>query len=216
MIIWSALVIAIATYFYLFNGLNWTTMDFTVTNGIYRCCGGFFAGVFLFQVTRKFKDLGSYLTNLLEIISVGLVIFTVSYAGVNKAILFSVIPVFTLVVFAFSQEEDGLIGKLLQLKPFAEAGKYSYSIYLSHAIILDIGFSLAQYLFIKPGEVIYFYQSDYSFLINVGLVLAIFGISKFTYLSIEKTWIDKSKRLVVKFNEFDESQLKKASVYSLD
>ncbi len=215
-IAFAAFFISIATYFYVFNGSNWTTMDFTVTTGIYRCCGGFFAGVFLFQATRKLRNLSGYLTNTLEIISVGLVILTVSYSGANKAILFSVVPVFIFVVFAFSQENDGIFGKFLQLKPFAEAGKYSYSIYLSHAIVLDIAFSLAQYLFVKPTEVIYFYQSDYSYFINFGLVLLVLGISKVTYLTIEKTWIDKSKRLVVKFNEFDEIQIKKASVFSLD
>ena len=191
-----ALILSVASYFYIFNQTNWQTLDFTLNNGIFRCCGGFFAGVFLFQATTNLRKLNHYLTTILEIVSVGLVFWIVSNAQQSNIFLFSVIPTFVFLVYVLSLEKDGLIGKILKLKPFTNLGKYSYSIYLNHALILGIVFSLTKYFIIKPTEQIYYYQTDWSYLINIGLVMIIYAVSSLTYKLIEKVWLEKSKNYV--------------------
>lgn len=207
---WLALILSVAVYFYLFNSSNWQTLDWTLINGIYRCVGGFFAGVFLFQITQKVRQLNIYLTSILEIISVILVVGIVANASTSKVFLFSSIPAFVLVVYIFSQTKDGLLGKMLKLKLFTNAGKYSYSVYLTHALILDMAFSLTKYFILKPTEEIFYFQSNWSYLVNAGLFVVIYFISKFTYHFIEKSWVERSKRLVHQLNEFDRIEDKKS------
>lgn len=207
---WFALILSAAVYFYLFNSSNWQSLDWTLINGIYRCIGGFFAGVFLFQVMQKTPQLDVYLISILEILSVILVVWVVTNASTNKVFLFSSIPAFAFVICVFSQTKAGLIGKVLKLKFFIDAGKYSYSVYLTHALILDIAFSLTKYFILKPTEEIFYFQSNWSYLVNAGLFALIYFVSKITYQLIEKPWVEKSRNLVGQLNKFDQIEEKKS------
>jgi peptidoglycan/LPS O-acetylase OafA/YrhL len=206
----AALAVSLCAYFYVLNQTDWQTLDLTTVNGIFRCAGGFFAGVFLFQMTDQERKLGSGLTALLEFVAVGLVVLTVSFSAENSLFLILVIPAMVLAVCVFSLESDGLIGRALKLRPFALAGKYSYSIYLIHALVLETVFSLTKYLLVKPGENIYYLQFSSAFIVNIGLMILVFLLAAATYHLIEERWLKKSRNFVARLDDFDRIDEKKA------
>jgi peptidoglycan/LPS O-acetylase OafA/YrhL len=205
-----ALTVSIGSYLYLFQSSGWTTMDFTVINGIFRCCGGFFAGVALFQATEKLRNPGRAVTWAIEITALVVVWWFINNAGTNKAILFSVVPVFVFAVYAFSLNRDGLFGKVLKTSPFIFTGRVSYSIYMTHALIIDLSFTLLKLFVIKPTGPVYYFQSEYSYLFNGGIVLAVLVVSALTYRWIEKPWMKKSRKMVAELEEFQLANGKKS------
>lgn len=192
------LAISIFCYYYVFHLTNWKTIDLTVINGIFRCLGGFFAGVALSQIFEKIQIRNVYLTFVLEVISVVSVYWLVSKSSQNIVFMILTIPAFIFAVYVFSLEKDGFIGKILKTNLFLQTGKYSYSIYLTHALILDIVFCSIVYLYIKPDKQIFFWQSYFGIALNIVLMVVIYFISKFTYQYIEQKGIDKTKKFVNK------------------
>lgn len=190
------LLISLGSYYYVFEKTNWETIDVTVVNGIFRCLGGFFVGVVLAQIIEKISIKNLYVTAVLEVLTVIAVYWTVSGSANNKTYVFYTIPAFVLAIYVFSLEKEGFIGKLLQTKTLLQVGKYSYSIYMTHALIINLAFYVTKYLIIKPSEQIHFVQTRLGILINIGLVVVIYFVSKLTYHIIEKPWIEKSKKWV--------------------
>jgi peptidoglycan/LPS O-acetylase OafA/YrhL len=202
-----ALITSLASYGYLLQFVDSASLDFTVQKGIFRCIGGFFAGVFLYHYINKNSTIeNKILMNLLEISTVCLVFYCLTFAANDKAILLMTIPAFFATIAVFSNQHDGLIGKLLKTKILQNCGKYSYSIYMIHALVIDIVFSFAKYLIIKPTVVIFFIETEYAFVINIGFIIVIYWLAKLTYFKIEKVWLEKSKNFVNEMNEFEKSK----------
>jgi peptidoglycan/LPS O-acetylase OafA/YrhL len=201
-----ALAVSIASYGYLLRFINQPSLDFTVQNGIFRCIGGFFAGVVLFYAVKKIKVENKLLINLLEISTFCAVILGVMFASTDKIILLTTIPAFIAVIAVFSNKHDGIIGKLLQTRILQNCGKYSYSIYMIHALVIDAVFSFAKYFIVKPTEEIFFIETEYAFLINIGFIIVIYWLAKLTYYTVEKVWVEKSKNFVSEMNEFEKSK----------
>lgn len=201
-----ALLISLASYGYLLQFIKTPSLDFTIQNGIFRCLGGFFAGVFLFYFIKNASNKNKIVVNLLEVSTVCAVAYCLIYAKTDFAILFLTIPAFIAAIAVFSNKEDGLIGKLLKTKTLQNCGKYSYSIYMIHALVIDAVFSLTKYLFIKPAEDIFFIETEYAFLINISFIFIIYWLAKLTYFTVEKVWVEKSKNFVADLNEFEKSK----------
>ena len=116
----------------------------SATNGaitIYAVNGVFcfFAGVITYSFSSAKFTTNTYLASLFEVIALisvySIVCSDIFLKWILSAILFSV------TIFIFSKEA-GCISKLLKLKPFVSVGKWSYSIYMTHAAILFCVISL--------------------------------------------------------------------------
>jgi peptidoglycan/LPS O-acetylase OafA/YrhL len=201
-----ALLVSIVGYGYLGQFIKTPSFDFTVQNGIFRCIGGFFAGVVLFYAVKNIKIENKLLINLLEISTVCAVILCVMFASTDEIILLATIPAFIFTIAVFSVKQDGIIGKLLQTRILQNCGKYSYSIYMIHALVIDLVFSFAKYLIIKPTEEIFFIETEYAFVINIAFIIVIYWLAKLTYLTVEKVWVEKSKNFVNEMNQFEKSK----------
>jgi peptidoglycan/LPS O-acetylase OafA/YrhL len=201
-----ALLVSIAAYGYLLQFIKTPSFDFTVQNGIFRCIGGFFAGVVLFYAVKNIKIENKLLMNLLEISTVCAVIYCLMFASTDIVIMLATIPAFIFTIAVFSSKQDGIIGKLLQTRILQNCGKYSYSIYMIHALVIEAVFSIAKYLIIKPTEEIYFIETEYAFAINIGFIIVIYWLAKLTYYAVETVWIDKTKTFVNELNEAEKSK----------
>jgi peptidoglycan/LPS O-acetylase OafA/YrhL len=201
-----ALIISIAGYGYLLQFIKTPSFDFTVQNGIFRCIGGFFAGVVLFYAVKNVKIENKLLINLLEISAVCAVIFCLEFASTRRIILLMTIPAFIFTIAVFSAKHDGIIGKLLKIRILQNCGKYSYSIYMIHALVIEAVFSYAKYRIIKPSEDIFFIETEYAFAINIGFIIVIYWLAKLTYFTVEKVWVDKTKNFVNELNEAEKSK----------
>jgi peptidoglycan/LPS O-acetylase OafA/YrhL len=202
---WIALIISLTSFYYLTRFINNPSFDFTIQNGIFRCVGGFFGGISLYYLARNFSIKNNFLLSLLEVLSVFGVVLSVTYSSESKIILFSTLPMFAFAILIFSNRFDGFIGKVLQTEFLQNAGRISYSVYMIHALIFDLAFSFAKYLFIKPTEEIFFVQTELAFALNIVFVIAIYWLAKLSYFTVEKIWIDKSKKFVREINEFEDS-----------
>ncbi len=171
--------------------------DATYHYGIFRCIIGFFLGSICYRFFLLNKNKVIPYATVIEIFSIIVIYFFTAYFGKEKlSIIAPIIFTFTVYIFAF---EQGLLSKLLKVKPIQNLGKWSYSIYMIHAfIILIIGRSINFFENItghsyfnkymiggEETELVYFY-SPYlmDFLTVIFLVILVY-ISSFTYKNIE-------------------------------
>lgn len=116
--------------FFDINNLN----DATYHNGIFRCILGFFLGSLCYKTFLLTKNIKLLFPTLMEIaIVAGLIFFILEFGNNKYSLLSSYLFVVAVYIFAF---EQGAISKLLKRKPFQNLGKWSYSIYMLHALIL--------------------------------------------------------------------------------
>jgi peptidoglycan/LPS O-acetylase OafA/YrhL len=105
--------------------------------GIARCVYGFFTGVLSYEAWRHGLRLRG---TLWEIAAVGLAILFLTFAPGHRALEYLSVPVFACVVLAFAGE-GGALSRLLVTRPVAALGRWSYSIYMTHTLILALVFS---------------------------------------------------------------------------
>src|SRR5690606_37650351 len=92
----------------------------------------------------------------------------------------------------FDSHSHGLVGRLLDTTPLRSIGLWSYSIYMTHDIILSFFSNLYEVVFkAVPKDL-----GIWAVVINTFLVLLTILISRFTYIYVEKYFRDKTKRLV--------------------
>lgn len=114
------------------DNLNQATYNY----GIFRCISGFFLGSLCYQFFLIMKDRVIPMATLIEVSLVIGIYFFVVYTGTNKySLLAPIIFVLTVYVFAF---EQGFISKLLKVNLVQNMGKWSYSIYMLHALVILI------------------------------------------------------------------------------
>lgn len=176
--------------------------------GMLRCLGGFFMGVFvydLFSVTRQ--NLSVLMLSLLEVAAVSLsVILILASPGSKLVELFAFIS-FGLVVYVFAIQADGVVSKLLCLKPFVFVGKLSYSIYMTHLLFWGVMSNIWHYVIKGPvrtfvaanGETVSRIDTPYALAINVGLLMLALLVSYFTYHYIETPWRDRFRVIAKRF-----------------
>lgn len=120
-----------------------TYMNSTADFGLFRCIAGFFTGIVAYRVHEalpaRMRPLGASLATLLEVATVALVVLFVSRASHGpdavRALSLAAPAMFAMAVLVFARE-GGHISRLLRAKPFAALGRWSYSIYMGHHLVL--------------------------------------------------------------------------------
>jgi peptidoglycan/LPS O-acetylase OafA/YrhL len=107
--------------------------------GFYRCLIGFFLGVLGYLGYRRLAGLSALsraqVTGI-EVLTLAAAVAFVWLCPLDWPALFAPV-LFTFVVLAFSRG-DGLLGRLLELPVLQHLGKISYSIYLTHTVLIDL------------------------------------------------------------------------------
>ncbi len=107
--------------------------------GIARCLYGFFTGVLTYEVwqTGRTKHFGG---TLAEAAMLAAVIAFLTFVPGNRTLEYLATPLFALAVLAFAGER-GIVSRLLTSRPAAALGRWSYSIYMVHTLVLAVLFS---------------------------------------------------------------------------
>lgn len=197
-LVWAGIVIVVVAMLYSGAG------PFTAL--AYKGLACFFAGALcykVFEALRQRVQLGFGVASLLEMLAGALIVWTLSSDSPNKAVLASGLFCVTVTLYAF---DAGIVSSLLRARLFELLGRLSYSIYLTHVIILSVLILLFIVLEKKTGLPLApvfgdfrYLDSGYPWLNNllVSLVLlAVIGISFVTYHLIEVNGQKWGRRLL--------------------
>lgn len=183
------LVIAVAALagLYLINGNFELTYSFNY--GFLRAIAGFFVGVTCFYTFDESREQVTKLSNgffsLAEVAIVIIMIVAVSMGDQGKHIGFIYELVFFVAILVFSFEK-GMVSAFLKRSRFLhKLGTYSYSVYMTHALLLSV-FNI---LFIR---VLHLPPSAYSYLFILNFLL-IYKVSQWTYQYVELRFSYKKK-----------------------
>ena len=181
--------------------------SFGVMSQVIRGLSCFFAGALTYLIYRKinlkFEKINTNLFSVVEFLLIFLIIYIISYVEEYKAIYASFI--FLLIVFFFAFEK-GVLSKILKASFFQLLGKLSYSIYMTHALILWclgifvklLGLFLKKSFEIKIEDVLYIDFGNI-FINNSVVIIILFiviFISMFTYKYIEVKGQEFGKRFL--------------------
>ncbi len=161
--------------------------------GFFRCLYGFFTGVLTYEVWRhgfaaRLKGTAA------ELAAVAAVIAFLTVVPGSPAGEYFATPLFALAVLVFAGE-GGVLSRALRSRPAAALGRWSYSIYMVHTLVLAVLFSalhMAEPVFhrrwivetggghamLAPG-----WADDLVLLAVLGMVVALAG---FTWRHIER------------------------------
>lgn len=192
--IFVPLLITLTGYTFLLS-LDKPDMDITYDFGFIRCLAAFYIGVLLFRVRSHTVAIGSSTAmSALEIISVGLLVMAVLYAGANDFTLVLTIISFALVLVVFANNTNGVLGRLLETPLMRHMGIWSYSIYMLHALVwAGVSNIFEHILKINLDEP----QGWLSVAVNIPLLIVIIVMSRYSYIHIEKRFRDLIKTKVV-------------------
>ncbi len=164
-------------------------LTYSFDYGFLRAIAGFFTGVIClntFQATKKyFTTLPRSFFSVAETVVVISMILSVSFGFVLKeaGIVYELVFFIAILVFSF---EQGIVSDLLKRSAFLhKLGTYSYSVYMTHALLI----SLFNILFIR---LLHFSPSAYSYLFIVNFYI-IYKVSQWTYKHIELRFSVKKK-----------------------
>lgn len=181
--------------------------SFGVMGEVIRGLSCFFAGALTYLIYRKinlkFEKINTNLFSVVEFLLIFLIIYIISYVEEYKAIYASFI--FLVIVFFFAFEK-GVLSKILKASFFQLLGRLSYSIYMTHVLII---FCFKAFIQIIDK----FLQTKYTVLVNnsvhldfnsllVGnlilfvILLFIIVISMITYKYIEVKGQEFGKRFL--------------------
>lgn len=109
--------------------------------GIFRCIGGFFGGVALYQLLHR-QNRPPPVRHAWQLVTLGLVLGLLSRAdGAPLAEALTILAFYPLIgTLAMTR---GMVSRVLTLPPLIWLGRISYAIYLIHALVLSLaGFGL--------------------------------------------------------------------------
>ncbi|MEP9379768.1 acyltransferase [Aquabacter sp. CN5-332] len=116
-----------------------TYMNSTADFGLFRCVAGFFTGVAAHALHRRLGDVrlpGATLWEVAAVVMAGLFVVHAGSGPDEVAVLSLAAPLaFGAAVLVFAREE-GALSRLLRARPFAALGRWSYSIYMTHQLVL--------------------------------------------------------------------------------
>ncbi len=181
-------------------------MNVSYDLGFVRCLFGFFAGVLLHRVTRRWRGRAQLFGTVSELAAVTLGgAFVATFHDHALAYLSPIVFATVVGVFACS---DGGVSRLLRAPAFVRVGTWSYSIYLTHVFLLGLvsmGARLIGRLTSGRDVAAQWEQfqtaaaaSDLSVLAFAGLVVA---ISSQTYRLIEVPAQQAVNRRVAQFSD---------------
>lgn len=119
-----------------------TFMNSTADLGLFRCIAGFFIGVAAYGLHARLRHLRLPVASLWEMAAVAGVVTFVVLAGegpdkVGPQSLAAPL-VFAVAVLVFARDA-GLVSRVLRTRPLAALGRWSYSIYMTHQLVLMAG-----------------------------------------------------------------------------
>jgi peptidoglycan/LPS O-acetylase OafA/YrhL len=161
----------------------------------YKGLACFFAGALaysLFEVLRKVIRPSVYVASVFELLMLALIVVTLSSDWTDKAVMACTLFFLTVIIFSF---DAGFISGLLRGKAFSFCGRLSYSIYLTHLIIIHVLILVFMIVEKKTGMPfapmvgsIRFIDAGSALMNNLIVIvalLAVIGVSWFTYTVIE-------------------------------
>lgn len=173
---------------------------------MFRCISEFFLGVVVYMFYRGnlFYITNMITATILEIGMLLLMFYFVSNIEGDNLYRHLTIVLFAAIVYLFSVENIGYISKLLMRSLFQHLGKISYSIYMTHAIVLAGSDKVLTYLFhLQSGDVVGIPKGlifEYAIYVNLFLIMVIIGLSTLTYKYIEIRGQLYFKRRFVKYD----------------
>lgn len=187
-VIYSLIVIAAFGLLYYFT--DSFGLLFTFNYGFLRGIAGFFVGVLCFNAYNYFKawlrPMQNSLFSFLEIIALAIVFALVIHGETYKQYGFLYEAMFFITIFIFAFEKGWLSGLLKKSRLLHSMGRYSYSIYMIHTLILSL-FNIAFIRILKLPS------SSYSYLFIVNYVVIYFA-SAWSFKHIEMRFNLSSKR----------------------
>ena len=156
-------------------------VNFSFDYGFLRGIIGFFTGALCYFIFNEFyntvKSLKKIIFDVAEVSIIVILYLMMYYGAILKDISLIYEVAFFIAIFIFSFEK-GFVSQLLKKSTFLKnAGTYSYSIYMTHALLI----SLFNIVFIR---VLKFSPSSYSYLVFLNYYL-IYKVSQWTYTNIE-------------------------------
>jgi peptidoglycan/LPS O-acetylase OafA/YrhL len=200
----SLLLMSCISYGYLFM-ISEDTLLRTFDYGIFRCVGGFFLGAFIYTISKnKHFNLNHLTSSVIEIVIVVISLALVMYSGAGKLFELLSFASFSILIFIFTTQNRGVLSYILETKIMLWLGSLSYSIYMVHALVFAVFTVIWQFYLKLPttflenesGEQVKFFDTPYSFLINLLALMIIIAISSFTYAYVEKPWRDRIRKTI--------------------
>lgn len=160
--------------------------NYSFDYGFLRGMIGFFTGAFCYMLFSKTVSTLSHANPILftcaEVVIVGAIFVSIYWGEVLKYYGFVYEIIFLLAIYIFSFEKGKVSSLLNSSALLHRIGTYSYSIYLTHAVLLSI-FNI---VFIR---ILKFSPEDYSYLFILNFIL-IYYCAQWTYKNIELKFKD--------------------------
>lgn len=172
------------SYFGVFSPLTW---DY----GFLRSIPAFFLGVALFIFYSSYPVTERVLAQ--EFIAALFLVASISLTSINSWYAYVSIVSFIYCVYIFSSQKNGLLGNVLSMRIPKLLGKYSYSIYMMHMLVIIVFEDFIEHVLGVPFQSIH---GIAAFLINTLLLVTVVILAHFTYTFIEKPGRDFGKIFV--------------------
>ncbi len=165
-------------------------LNYSFDFGFLRGLAGFFTGVLCMSAYTYFKSSMHampakvfHIAEVLLLLSVGFFIYE---GEIFKQVGFIYLLLFFLAVFTFAFEKGFVSHLLKQSGILKRMGKYSYSIYMTHALLLSVfNIVFIRLLHLKPSAYMWLFALNY---------LLIYKVSEWTYKHIEMRFAARTKR----------------------
>lgn len=165
------------------------TLNYSYDFGYLRGLAGFFTGVLCLHTFTAWRHrvgrMSLQFFNVAEALLLVCIALFVFFGDVLKPVGFVYLVLFFLAVFVFAFEKGFVSGMLKQSGILKRMGTYSYSIYMTHALLL----SLFNIVFIR---LLHLPPSAYTWLFALNY-LVIYKVSEWTYHHIEMRFAAKKK-----------------------
>lgn len=165
-------------------------IEYTFDYGFLRGMIGFFFGAVCFTLFKilypKLKDISSSFFNVSEILMLILVFYFTLFGEKygSMGYLYEVLFFISILIFSF---EKGIISTLLnKVTLLKNIGKYSYSIYMTHTLLISI-FNVFFIRLLKLPNTTY----SYLFILNF---IVVYFVASFTYKHVEMRFNFKSRK----------------------
>jgi len=107
--------------------------------GFFRCLFGFFAGSLTYDAWKRRWFAGNF-GSTAEIAAVAIALAFLVFVPGHRAFEYFAVPVFALLVYIFAQEQ-GIVSRAMRSRGVGALGRWSYSIYMVHMLVLALFFS---------------------------------------------------------------------------
>lgn len=131
---WLPITIALASYAVLFS-VSEDSFDLTFDYGVFRCLGAFYLGVLVYRLKQAYPKQAERV-GLLQIPLLLILPVLIANAEYNHLFMALTLLSFPLLVLAFASKHNNIAGRTLETRPLMALGRWSYSIYMTHAIIV--------------------------------------------------------------------------------